>query len=183
MTHEGLVNPRHPEGLTVSEEILAQKLYQIGVIKFGGFKLKLHQQHPDAATTLATAFSLQTETPQVVLRRQEKIGHGIEGKFVTPYTKGQTVLLIDDLITRADSKLEAIATLEEAGLRVTDVVVLLDREQGGRQQLEAKGIRLHAAYTLNPLLDFYTRIGVLNKDTVIDTRNRLDQLNAYLTKA
>ena len=57
-------------------------------------------------------------------------------------------MVLDDLITTGGSKIEAIAPLAEAGLVVKDVVVLVDREQGGAEELAARGLRLHAALTL-----------------------------------
>lgn len=68
---------------------------------------------------------------------------------------GDHVLVIDDLITKADTKLEGIAALEQANLKVRDVVVLLDRQQGGSKQLADRGYRLHALFTIEVLLRCY----------------------------
>lgn len=64
-------------------------------------------------------------------------------------------LLIDDLVTLADTKLEAAAVLEENGLTVNDIAVLLDREQGGLEELRRRGYACHAAFKLKELLDLY----------------------------
>lgn len=228
MTYEAQHNPQNPEDLTDIQEELATALFETGAVKFGDFKLKLHDKFPDvplspvyfdlrvlplypramwkvaevysemgkknavfdvclgipdAGTPLATAFSLMTDTPQVVLRKETKSGHGIEGRFMTPYKKGNLVLLIDDLITRADSKLEAIEVIRQAGMEVRDVVVLLDREQGGREQLTERGIRLHAAFTMKQLLDFYTRIGKITNEQYQDIKTRMEKLNEFLSNA
>ena len=63
------------------------------------------------------------------------------------------MVVLDDLVTTGGSKLEAMAPLLEAGLKVKDVVVLVDREQGGAEELAAHGLSLHAALTLSQLLD------------------------------
>lgn len=81
---------------------------------------------------------------------------------MTPFFKGENVLLIDDLVTRADSKLETITILENAGLKVSDVVVLVDREQGGAKQLAEAGYKLHAAFRFSQLLDYYHRVGCID---------------------
>ena len=57
------------------------------------------------------------------------------------------------------SKIEALAPLLEAGLKVTDVVVLVDREQGGKAELAQHGLALHAALTLSQVLDCLVRHG------------------------
>jgi orotate phosphoribosyltransferase len=69
------------------------------------------------------------------------------------------VVVLDDVITTGASKLEAIRPLQEAGLQVRDVVVLIDREQGGRQMLEAEGYRVHAVLGLRRILASLERQG------------------------
>jgi uridine monophosphate synthetase len=66
-----------------------------------------------------------------------------------------TVVLVDDLITKADSKKEAIDVLRKAGLLVRDVLVLVDRQQGGRAELAEIGCVLHSVFTIGDLLDIY----------------------------
>jgi len=77
---------------------------------------------------------------------------------------GKTVLLFDDLITGADSKFEAIERLEEHGLIVRDVIVLIDREQGGAVELEEAGYNLHAIYKISEMLDFYKTRGKITPE-------------------
>ena len=62
-------------------------------------------------------------------------------------------MVIDDIVTDGASKLEAIEPLEAAGLVVEDLVVLIDREQGARERLLAKGYRLHAVLTISACFD------------------------------
>jgi orotate phosphoribosyltransferase len=75
--------------------------------------------------------------------------------------RGSKVLLLDDLITKAGSKLEAVAQLEHAGFAVTDCLVFLDREEGGAEGLLTHGVRLHAVTTLTELLELYERDGTV----------------------
>lgn len=66
---------------------------------------------------------------------------------------GDTVLVIDDLITAGDSKNEGIEALRKAGFKVTDVLVLVDREQGGAVDLAKREVRLHSLLTLRSLVN------------------------------
>jgi uridine monophosphate synthetase len=82
---------------------------------------------------------------------KRRISDRVEGQF----QPGDKVLLIDDLITQADSKLEAIAALEAQGLVVEFVLVLVDRGQGGKEQLKQRGYELISVFALEELLTYY----------------------------
>src|SRR5258708_36712575 len=69
---------------------------------------------------------------------------GRAGTSEGAFTPGETVLVLDDVVTHADSKLEAIRVLEGNGLVVRDAAVLLDREQAGPGRLAAAGLHLPA---------------------------------------
>ena len=184
--------------MTNSQEALARTLLQIGAIRFGAFRLKLHDFQPDAplspiyldlrllrsfptamkiavevysevtallkfdcyadvptaATPLVGALAFANQVP-MISPRLEKKAHGT-GTAVDGYARPECIaVLIDDLITRADSKLQAIEVLEGHGVRVRDVVVLVDREQGGMAELERRGYEGHAALRLSAMLDYY----------------------------
>jgi uridine monophosphate synthetase len=111
---------------------------------------------PYAALPIGVAVSLAMNKPMIYPRKEVKdygTGRVIEGE----YLEGETVLLIDDLITKGHSKIEAIAPLVAAGLRVNDILVLIDREQGGAEELANLGCRLHSVLTLTQLLDVLAR--------------------------
>ncbi len=107
---------------------------------------------PYAAIPIATAVSLEFGWPMIYPRKEVK-DYGTKKAIEGEYRKGETILVIDDLITTGLSKVEAIAPLEAEGLKVRDIAVLIDREQGGGKELEAKGYKLHAALTVSELLE------------------------------
>ncbi|MCS7178903.1 MAG: orotidine-5'-phosphate decarboxylase [Anaerolineae bacterium] len=106
---------------------------------------------PYAGIPIGTALALEMGCPLIYPRREVK-EHGTRRAIEGAFTPGETVLLVDDLITRGDSKLEAAAPLQEAGLVVRDVLVLIDREQGGAEDLAQHGLRLHAVLPLTRML-------------------------------
>ena len=116
---------------------------------------------PYAALPIGTAVALLTGRPLIYPRKEIK-GYGtkraIEGKF----QPGERVIVLDDLITTGDSKVEAIAPLREAGLEVKDVVVLIDREGNGRESLARAECRLHAVFTLRHMLDVLKKHGLVS---------------------
>ncbi|HEX6288846.1 MAG TPA: orotidine-5'-phosphate decarboxylase [Herpetosiphonaceae bacterium] len=107
---------------------------------------------PYAGLPLGTAVALQTRTPLIYPRKEVK-AYGTQRPIEGRYHPGEIVVVLDDLISSGDSKLEAIQPLRSAGLEANDVVVLIDREGGGREELEAHGITVHSVFKLRDLLD------------------------------
>ena len=193
--------------LTEAKKALALGLFDIGAIRFGQFRLKLHEKNPNAplspiyidlrilrsfpdvmdsaikvyteltsglkfdcyadvptaATPIVAILSHNTRIPMISPRKDEK-KHGIKRPIDGTFREGQVALLVDDLITLADSKLEAISALEENGLKVHDVVVLVDREQGGVRELKKRGYSCHVAFKLKELLKFYLEMAKITRD-------------------
>jgi uridine monophosphate synthetase len=113
---------------------------------------------PYAALPIATAVALEMDMPLIYPRKEVKehgTRKGIEGEF----QEGERVVVLDDLITTGGSKLRAIEPLEEAGLEVEDVVVLVDRGQGGGDELSEQGYRLHSVLDLGEMLEILTKHG------------------------
>jgi uridine monophosphate synthetase len=127
---------------------------------------------PYAALPIGTAVSLELGCPLIYPRKEVK-GYGTRRAVEGEFQEGERIVVLDDLITTGASKLEAIAPLEELGLRVEDVVVLIDREQGGREYLEERGYRLYAVFGLGEMLD------VLAQHGRISTAQR-DEVKAFL---
>ena len=94
-------------------------------------------------------------------RDGKRAGVTIHEEDVGLAKNGGLVILVDDLITKADSKLASIHCLEDAGFKVGDVMVVLDRQQGGGEELARAGYKLWPVFTINDLLFFYFREGVV----------------------
>jgi orotate phosphoribosyltransferase len=90
-------------------------------------------------------------------------------------SRGCKVLLVDDLITKAGSKLEAIKALLNAGHEVTDCMVFLDREQGGPREMAELGVTLHSIVGLTSALEVYKSSGALNSEQYTKIREYLKQ--------
>jgi len=118
---------------------------------------------PVGGLLLATAYSLETNVPLIYARtRPEGTGkRGIEGRYI----QGDAALLIDDLITRGSSILETTALLEEDGLKVKDVIVLIDREHGAAERLRRRGLNLISILNLDVMLTHYMSRGLITEET------------------
>ena len=106
---------------------------------------------PYAAIAIATAMSIDSNKPMIYPRKEVK-DYGTKKPIEGVFNKGDVVLVVDDLITTGDSKTELIAPLTENGLIVKDIVVILDREQGGKAYLKEHGFELHALLGMREFL-------------------------------
>ncbi|MBN1427166.1 MAG: orotate phosphoribosyltransferase [Anaerolineae bacterium] len=125
---------------------------------------------PLAGLPIGVALSMAMDRPLIYPRMQAK-GHGTGRQIEGEYQAGETVLLVDDVISRGDSKLEAIAALEAAGLKVPTLLMVIDREMGGVQDLIDKGYQVHCALTMCSILDtLQSKQRITNKqhDEIVD---------------
>lgn len=104
------------------------------------------------AVPLATLASLYSGKPFLMVRKAPKRRHGTKKLVEGRYKKGESCLIIDDVLTTGGSVLRAIRTIKRAGLRASMALVIVDREDGGKEALEKRGIRTHSLYTRSSLL-------------------------------
>lgn len=92
----------------------------------------------------------------------------------------QTVLLVDDLITMADTKIEAVKAVKDSKRAVEAIVVLVDREQGGVATLKEAGIDCIAVFTLTELLDLYVDEGLITPEDRADVQSYKQRVDEYM---
>lgn len=124
---------------------------------------------PYAALPIGTAISLQTGWPLVYPRKEAK-SYGTRAEIEGLFAEGERLVVIDDLATTGESKFEAIQKLTSAGLLVSDVVVLIDRQSGAAESLAQAGYRLHAVFTLGQLLDYWEAGGKVSPEHIAAAR-------------
>ncbi len=116
---------------------------------------------PFGGLHVATAYSLGARVPMIYIHPPgTDKANVIEGV----YTRGETCLIIDDLITGGGSILQTAATQSEAGLSVRDAVTLIDRQEGGTQRLKAAGINLVQVLTLEQIATYLMSAGYIPED-------------------
>ncbi|MCL5675570.1 MAG: orotate phosphoribosyltransferase [Patescibacteria group bacterium] len=118
---------------------------------------------PYTAIPIATAVSLFMNKPMIYTRKEVK-EYGTKKTIEGEFEKGEKVVVIDDLITTGASKLEVIQPLVTKGLKVSDIVVFIDRDQGGKEQLEDKGYHFYSILHLTEMITILETTKILSKE-------------------
>ncbi len=98
------------------------------------------------AIPLVTALSMACDKPSVLIRNQKK-DYGTAKQLEGKLSAGERVLLVEDIVTTGGQTLEAAKTLREAGARVVKIVAAIDRQEGGRANIEAAGYTFASLFT------------------------------------
>lgn len=160
----GIVSPIYIDLRLIISYPKVLKLISSAMIELAeGLEFDVIAGIPYTALPIATAVSLDKNWPMVYARKEVK-DYGTKKKLEGVYKEGDTALIIDDLITTGGSKFETAEPFEASGLKITDFVVLVDREQGGAAQLEAKGYKLHSVIGINELLDVLKEEGKISEE-------------------
>ena len=139
---------------------------------------------PYTALPMATLLSVAHGVPMVMRRKEGSKAYGlkksIEGVWKSDGTS--TCLVVEDLVTSGLSVFETIEPLQAAGMKVEDVVVLINREQGGKENIEARGVRLHALLTVTQVMDILHARGKIAMNTVEQVKQFVQNSRAVITQ-
>lgn len=122
---------------------------------------------PNTGKPLAEGFASiwsQDNTPRLLEMRKEGEGEGmIVRELLGGSDPSLPIVMVDDVITKGGSKLETLAILEDLGYKVPYCVVVVDREQGGREELAEHGVELVAATTFSKVLAGCREMGLITQ--------------------
>jgi len=118
---------------------------------------------PIAGIPFASLIAYNLKKPFLYVRKGVRL-HGRQRRIEGILTPGDRVLLIDDLITTGLSLRKASEAIMAEGGLVNDAVVLLDREEGGKEQLRKSGIKLHALLNVSDIVSRLYEIGAIDEE-------------------
>jgi orotate phosphoribosyltransferase len=148
---DGKQTTLHPEGGYLTGKLFFESIKDVeGVEGVGGLTLGAD---PIATATSLVSFLEGKPIPGFIIRKEPK-GHGtgawLEGrKNLKP---GARVVIVEDVVTSGGSSIKAIKRAEEEGLKVLGVVTLVDREEGGRENIEKEGYWMKSIFTKAEIL-------------------------------
>lgn len=137
-------------------DVVRQIMASDGVDKLASIELK--------GALIVPSIACKVGLPCVVVRKDDK-AYGVTGRVAgAEVAEGDSVLFFDDVVSEGLSKVEGIKPLEERGARVKHLLVVVDREQGGREKLEKLGYRVHALAKISEVVKSLHRSGSISKE-------------------
>jgi orotate phosphoribosyltransferase len=103
------------------------------------------------AVALAAAASLESGLPFLIVRKEAK-GYGTDKRLEGAWEAGACACLVEDVVTSGGAAVSAVEALREAGLRISTAVCVVDREEGGSDELARHGVRLRALFRASDVL-------------------------------
>ena len=144
----------HPEGMYLIGNIIFDLIKDINIKGIGGLTLGAD---PIAYAVTYTSYLKEKPVEAFVVRKKPKT-HGtmlwIEGNV----KKGDRVVIVDDVITTGKSTIEAINRSKEEGLYIIKVISLIDRQEGGREAVEASGYKLDTIITKDEVMKHFKKL-------------------------
>ena len=102
---------------------------------------------PDGSSPIVASLADRLRpVTQLTVRKKPK-EHGLGGLIIGRFDPGDRVVVVDDVSSRGSSIMHAVRGLRKNGLVVNYAVVLVDRGEGAKENLEKEGVQLHHAFT------------------------------------
>jgi orotate phosphoribosyltransferase len=157
--------------LTISSPItmdwIANSLTRITIKEIGRDKIDKILGVPTAGVPFATVVSQKLGIPLIYYRQARK-EHGVRKKIEGILERNDRVLIVDDLITTGESVIEAAEVVRDQGGVVNELVVLLDREQGGKDRLRVSRIEPHVLFKISDAMIWLHNVGLI-EDKIYET--------------
>ena len=136
-----------PKDLCSLAEIAAEKVKEImtydGLDKLASIELK--------GALIVPSIACKVNLPCIIVRKEEK-SYGVTGRIAgADVSKGDRILFFDDVISEGISKIEGIKPLQELGGVIKHMIVVVNREQGGKENLEKLGYEVHSLSTVSEI--------------------------------
>lgn len=148
----------------ITMDWIANSLTRIILNEIGRDKIDRILGVPTAGIPFATVVSQKLGIPLIYYRQARK-EHGVRKKIEGILERNDRVLIVDDLITTGESIIEAAEVIRDQGGVVNELVVLLDREQGGQERLRSTRIEPHTLFKISNAMTWLHTVGLIEDKT------------------
>jgi len=139
------------EAMLLIGRIFYEKVKPLGITAIGG----LTQGADPIAVAAAMTSGMEGMGINAFVVRKVAKEHGLKKLIEGDVHQGDRVVIVDDVITTGQSTIDAIDRARNEGLQVVKAVVLVDRQEGGRENIEKKGVPVESIFTINDLMEKY----------------------------
>jgi orotate phosphoribosyltransferase len=113
---------------------------------------------------IVPSIACRLNLPCVIVRKEEK-AYGVTGRIAgAEVSKGDNILFFDDVVSEGLSKIEGIKPLQDLGAQVNHLMVVVNREQGGKENLEKAGYKVHSLAKVSEIVDSLYRQKSVSKE-------------------
>ncbi len=149
-----------PKQLCTVAEVASEKIMEIAkeekIDKLSSIDLK--------GALIVPSIACQINLPCVIVRKEEK-GYGVTGRIAgADVKKGDNILFFDDVVSEGLSKIEGLKPLLELGANVKHLLVVVNRQHGGKENLEKLGYRVHALATITEIVESLSQDEHISKE-------------------
>ena len=127
---------------------------------------------PTGGLVIASALAIETVKPLVYVRSQPK-EHGTSKSIEGKIKKDAKILMVDDVATTGASVSNAITLLKEAGAKITDVYVVVDRMEGADKLLQSHGVKLHSLTNILEITEVLHKEGLASDQVLEKVKNQI----------
>jgi orotate phosphoribosyltransferase len=143
----------HPEGMHLIGNIIFEMIKDSDIKGIGGLSLGAD---PIAYAVAYTSY-LKGKPVEAFIVRKEAKEYGTKKMIEGNVKKGDRVAIVDDVITTGKSTIEAITKAKEEGLEIAKVIILVDRQEGGLEAIEALGYKVESLITRDEVMKLYKK--------------------------
>ncbi len=160
-----------PAQLCVLVDVAAKKIRKLSAVdpidKLASIELK--------GALIVPSIACKLNIPAIIVRKEEK-AYGVTGRIAgADVEKGDNILFFDDVISEGLSKVEGVKPLQELGGNVKHMLVVVNREHGGKEKLEELGYKIHALVKISDV------VASLSKDKHI-TKEQAEKVLDYISQ-
>ena len=145
----------------ISMDWIGNALARIVINEIGKTKVDKIIGVPTAGVPFATIVSQKLALPMLYYRKERK-DHGVRKKIEGTMERNDRIVMIDDLITTGQSVIDAAEAARSQGGVVSELVVLLDREQGGQDYIRSCNIEPHVLFSISEAFDWLKEVKLLD---------------------